>query len=78
MARMHGPAVRRKRSSSICRLYGLASMYPAPERVVLRAVMDISVPAVAAWQCLSDVASALTNLGGEVSPPAIIRAGRVN
>ena len=28
---MYGPAVRRKRFSSICRLFGLASMYPASD-----------------------------------------------
>jgi hypothetical protein len=28
---MYGPAVRRKRVSSICRLFGLASMYPASD-----------------------------------------------
>jgi hypothetical protein len=31
MAHMYGPAVRRKRVSSICRLFGLASMYPASD-----------------------------------------------
>src|SRR6516164_4071626 len=28
---MYGPAVRRKRVSSICRVFGLASMYPASD-----------------------------------------------
>src|ERR1700730_16590614 len=43
---MYGPAVRRKRFSSICRLCGLASMYPASDwSVVLRATMDISAHA---------------------------------
>jgi hypothetical protein len=31
MAHMYGPAVRRKRVSSICRPFGLASMYPASD-----------------------------------------------
>ena len=31
LAHMYGPAVRRKRVSSICRLFGLASMYPASD-----------------------------------------------
>ena len=42
---MYGPAVRRKRFSSICRLFGLASMYPASGALVLRAIMDISAHA---------------------------------
>src|SRR5262250_29346 len=43
LTRLYGPAVRRKRFSSTCRLCGLASMYPASDwSVVLRATMDIS------------------------------------
>src|SRR5439155_16113804 len=45
---MYGPAVRRKRFSSIWRICGLASMYPASDwsALVLPAIMDISARAI--------------------------------
>src|SRR6266568_6254386 len=45
---MYGPAVRRKRISSIWRMCGLASMYPASDwsAFVLPAIMDISARAI--------------------------------
>ena len=44
---MYGPAARCKRISSICRMCGLASMYPASRwSALLRAIMDISARAI--------------------------------
>ena len=45
LAHMYGPAVRRKRVSSICRLFGLASCIRPLIGAVLRATMDISARA---------------------------------
>ncbi len=48
LTQMYGPAVRRKRISSIWRMCGLASMYPASDwsAFVLPAIMDISARAI--------------------------------
>src|SRR5713101_861945 len=47
LTRMYGPAVRCKRVSSIWRMWGLASMYPASNwSYLLRAILDISAHAV--------------------------------
>src|SRR5713226_2045792 len=48
LTQMYGPAARRKRFSSIWRICGLASMYPASDwsAFVLPAIMDISARAI--------------------------------
>src|SRR5436309_15009002 len=48
LTQLYGPAVRRKRFSSIWRICGLASMYPGSDwsAFVLPAIMDISARAI--------------------------------